>query len=78
MNIQLVSPLGGGFVAALGANVEAGAVVDVPPEVAAVLLIQRRNWALPDDAPEEDTEFAEQAISDHLAALAAASTPESE
>lgn len=76
MKIQNINPAGDVYVAALDMQlVKRGEVVDVPEGVAAVLLIQTVNWALPDKASKVDREFADKAIAEELAALLAASAP---
>jgi len=63
-------------VAALGGQtVKRFDIIDVPDEVAALLLIQTANWALPDKAPKAEQEAAAKFIADNLAELAAASQP---
>lgn len=61
-------------VAALGMRlVKFEEVVDVPLEVAALLLIQTTNWGLPEDASAEDAALRDKFLADHLAELRAAS-----
>jgi len=61
-------------VAALGMRlVKFEEVVDVPPEVAALLLIQPSNWGLPADAVAEDVALRDKFLADHLAELRQAS-----
>jgi len=74
MKIRNINPLGDVRVAALGMQlVKVGEVVDVPDEVAAVLVIQTLNWELADKAPKADQEAVAKIIAEHLAELAAAS-----
>jgi len=76
MKIKNINPLGDVRVAALGMQlVKVGEVVDVPDEVAALLVIQTLNWELVDKAPKAEQEAAAKFISDHLAELDAASRP---
>jgi len=76
MKIKNINPLGDVRVAALGMQlVKVGEVVDVPDEVAAVLVIQTLNWELADKAPKAEQEAAAKFIADNLAELAAASQP---
>ena len=74
MKLKNINPLGDVRVAALGMRlVKSGEVVDVPDEVAPLLVIQTANWELPDKAPKAEQEAAAKAITEHLAELAAAS-----
>ena len=76
MKIVHVNPQGGGQVAALGGRfVGRGEVVDVPEDVAALLLIQPANWSLTEKPSKADAEFAAAVIAAHRAALDAASNP---
>lgn len=76
MKIQNVSPQGDVQPAALNFRlVKRDEVIEVPEDLAALLLIQPVNWALPEKAAKADREFAEKVIADHLAALAEASRP---
>ena len=76
MKIQNVSPQGDVQPAALNFRlVKRDEVIEVPEEVAALLLIQTVNWALPEKAGKAEKEFAEKAIAAHLAELVEASRP---
>ena len=76
MKIKHIDPMGAGRVAALGMQlVERDEVVDVPDDVAPLLLIQTLNWQ-PADTPAED--LAATVIPEHLAELAAASEASAE
>lgn len=71
MKIKHIDPMGGGRIAALGLRmVERDEVVDVPDDVAAILLIQTLNWEPADTAAED---LAATAIPEHLAELVVAS-----
>ena len=70
MKIQRIDPMGGGQVHALGMKyVERDEVVDVPEDVAAMLLIQTENWRLPDKAPKKDEDFLSKLLADHHRSL---------
>ena len=72
MKLKHIDPMGAGRVAALGLRtVERDEVVDVPDDVAALLLIQTLNWQPADKAAEK---LAATAIPEFEAALVAAST----
>ena len=72
MKLKHIDPLGAGRVAALGLRtVERDEVVDVPDDVAALLLVQTLNWQPADKAAEK---LAASAIPEFEAALVAAST----
>ena len=72
MKLKHIDPMGAGRVAALGMQlVERDEVVDVPDDVAALLLIQTLNWQPADKAAEK---LAATAIPEFEAALVAAST----
>lgn len=73
MKIRNVNPLGDVAVAALGMKlVRHGEEVDVPEDVAGVLLIQTENWEAVD---EEALAFAAVAVARHRAELDEASRP---
>ena len=72
MKLKHIDPMGAGRVAALGMQlVERDEVVDVPDDVAPLLLIQTLNWE-PADKPAQ--KLAASAIPEFEAALVAAST----
>lgn len=72
MKLKHIDPMGAGRVAALGMQlVERDEVVDVPDDVAALLLVQTLNWQPADKAAEK---LAASAIPEFEAALVAAST----
>ena len=72
MKLKHIDPMGAGRVAALGLRtVERDEVVDVPDDVAALLLVQTLNWQPADKAAEK---LAATAIPEFEAALVAAST----
>ena len=72
MKLKHIDPMGAGRVAALGMRaVERDEVVDVPDDVAALLLVQTLNWQPADKAAEK---LAASAIPEFEAALVAAST----
>ncbi len=72
MKLKHIDPLGAGRVAALGMRlVERDEVVDVPDDVAPLLLIQTLNWE-PADKPAQ--KLAATAVPEFEAALVAAST----
>ena len=71
MKLKHIDPMGAGRVAALGMQlVERDEVVDVPDDVAPLLLIQTLNWEPADKAAEK---LAASAIAEHEAAMVAAS-----
>ena len=72
MNLKHIDPMGAGHVAALGMRtVERDEVVDVPDDIAPLLLVQTLNWEPADKAAEK---LAASAIPEFEAALVAAST----
>ena len=72
MKLKHIDPLGAGRVAALGMRlVDRDEVVDVPDDVAPLLLVQTLNWEPADKAAEK---LAASAIPEFEAALVAAST----
>ena len=72
MKLKHIDPMGAGRVAALGMRaVERDEVVDVPDDVAPLLLTQTLNWEPADKAAEK---LAASAIPEFEAALVAAST----
>ena len=72
MKLKHIDPMGAGRVAALGLRtVERDEVVDVPDDVAPLLLVQTLNWEPADKAAEK---LAASAIPEFEAALVAAST----
>ena len=72
MKLKHIDPMGAGRVAALGMRtVERDEVVDVPDDVAPLLLVQTLNWEPADKAAEK---LAASAIPEYEAALVAAST----
>ena len=72
MKLKHIDPMGAGRVAALGMQlVERDEVVDVPDDVAPLLLIQTLNWEPADKAAEK---LAASAIPEFEAALVVAST----
>ena len=72
MKLKHIDPMGAGRVAALGLRtVERDEVVDVPDDVAALLLVQTLNWQPADKAAEK---LAATAVPEFEAALVAAST----
>lgn len=72
MKLKHIDPMGAGRVAALGMQlVERDEVVDVPDDVAPLLLVQTLNWEPADKAAEK---LAASAIPEFEAALVAAST----
>ena len=72
MKLKHIDPMGAGRVAALGLRtVERHEVVDVPDDVAPLLLVQTLNWEPADKAAEK---LAASAIPEFEAALVAAST----
>ncbi len=76
MKIRNINPQGDVQVAALGFKVvKRGEVIDVPEDVAALLVIQTANWDLPEKAPKGDVEFVATTVSRHLKELAEASAP---
>lgn len=79
MKIRNINPQGDVQVAALNLRlVKRGESVEVPEDVAALLLIQTVNWDLPEKAPKSDQEFATRVIAAHLAELVAASVPQTQ
>ena len=71
MKIKHIDPMGGGRIAALGMQtVQRDEVVDVPEDVAPLLLIQTENWEPADKAAEK---LAATVIADNLAELESAS-----
>ena len=71
MKLKHIDPMGAGRVAALGMRlVERDEVVDIPDDVAPLLLIQTLNWE-PADKPAQ--KLAASAIAEHEAAMVAAS-----
>ena len=72
MKLKHIDPMGAGRVAALGMRlVDRDEVVDVPDDVAPLLLVQTLNWEPADKAAEK---LAASAIPEFEAALVAAST----
>ncbi len=72
MKLKHIDPMGAGRVAALGMRtVERDEVVDVPDDIAPLLLVQTLNWEPADKAAEK---LAASAIPEFEAALVAAST----
>lgn len=72
MKLKHIDPMGAGRVAALGMRlVDRDEVVDVPEDVAPLLVIQTLNWEPADKAAEK---LAASAIPEFEAALVAAST----
>ena len=72
MKLKHIDPMGAGRVAALGMQlVERDEVVDVPDDIAPLLLVQTLNWEPADKAAEK---LAASAIPEFEAALVAAST----
>ena len=72
MKLKHIDPMGAGRVAALGLRtVERDEVVDIPDDVAPLLLIQTLNWE-PADKPAQ--KLAATAVPEFEAALVAAST----
>lgn len=72
MKLKHIDPMGAGRVAALGMQlVDRDEVVDVPDDVAPLLLVQTLNWEPADKAAEK---LAASAIPEFEAALVAAST----
>ena len=72
MKLKHIDPMGAGRVAALGMQlVERDEVVDVPDDIAPLLLVQTLNWEPADKAAEK---LAATAIPEFEAALVAAST----
>ena len=72
MKLKHIDPMGAGRVAALGLRtVERDEVVDVPDDIAPLLLVQTLNWEPADKAAEK---LAASAIPEFEAALVAAST----
>ena len=72
MKLKHIDPMGAGRIAALGMRtVERDEVVDVPDDVAPLLLVQTLNWEPADKAAEK---LAASAIPEYEAALVAAST----
>ena len=71
MKLKHIDPMGAGRIAALGMRlVDRDEVVDVPEDVAPLLLVQTLNWEPADDAAED---MAASVIPEHLAELVAAS-----
>ena len=71
MKLKHIDPMGAGRIAALGMRlVDRDEVVDVPEDVAPLLVIQTLNWQPADKAAEK---LAESAIAEHEAAMVAAS-----
>ena len=69
MKLKHIDPMGAGRIAALGMRlVDRDEVVDVPEDVAPLLVIQTLNWQPADKAAEK---LAATAIPEHLAELAA-------
>lgn len=72
MKLKHIDPMGAGRVAALGMRlVDRDEVVDVPDDIAPLLLVQTLNWEPADKAAEK---LAASAIPEFEAALVAAST----
>ena len=72
MKLKHIDPMGAGRIAALGMRmVDRDEVVDVPDDVAALLLVQTLNWQPADKAAEK---LAATAVPEFEAALVAAST----
>ncbi len=72
MKLKHIDPMGAGRVAALGMRtVERDEVVDVPDDIAPLLLVQTLNWQPADKAAEK---LAASAVPEFEAALVAAST----
>ena len=72
MKLKHIDPMGAGRIAALGMRlVDRDEVVDVPDDVAPLLLVQTLNWQPADKAAEK---LAASAIPEFEAALVAAST----
>ena len=72
MKLKHIDPMGAGRIAALGMRlVDRDEVVDVPDDIAPMLLVQTLNWEPADKAAEK---LAATAIPEFEAALVAAST----